>query len=67
MTYNQIVSETQMCDISAATGCVLGTDYFPLYVAYSVLPNVWDPNFATTTSMAGEMDAKVNAGVWANL
>jgi len=56
-----------MCDISAATGCVLGTDYFPLYVAYSVLPNVWDPNFATTTSMAGEMDAKVNAGVWANL
>ena len=69
VTYNQILTETQMCDISDTTNCVLGTTYFPLYAVYSVLPNVWDENFVAGQSklMAGTIAAEVNAGKWANL
>jgi hypothetical protein len=51
-----------MCDVTDTVKCVLGTNYYPLYVVYSVLPNVWDSDFSSTKSVTGEIDATVTAG-----
>jgi hypothetical protein len=56
-----------MCDVSDTTNCVLGTTYYPLFVAISVIPNTWDADFTTSASISGALAAEVSAGTWANL
>tara|TARA_B110000285_G_C14593836_1_gene367548 strand:- start:143 stop:313 length:171 start_codon:yes stop_codon:yes gene_type:complete len=56
-----------MCDVSDTTNCVLGTNYYPLFIAISVIPNTWDSSFATSAAISGALAAEVKAGTWAKL
>jgi hypothetical protein len=57
-----------MCDINLTTGCVLGTDYFPLYLAISIIPNTWDGSFSSASyPVPGEFILEVKAGTWAKI